>query len=268
MANDASEDTPFPAAAATEIQSLVDVIWRLRAPGGCEWDRSQSHASLRKYVLEESAELVDAIDEDDDSAICEELGDVLLQVVLHAQIAHERGAFSLQDVVEVIRAKMLRRHPHVFDPNSTLTAADVEAQWDALKRSEGRTTLGGIARSLAPIDRASEMSVRAARVGFDFPDLDAALEKAREEQRELEQALSVGDREAAEEELGDVLFAWINAGRHAGLSARTGLTRTTEKFARRFAFIEAALAAAGRTVDDASLEEMDALWDAAKAKGD
>lgn len=268
MSKAASESESFVPVAVVELQSLADVIWRLRAPGGCAWDRQQTHRSLRKYALEESAELVDAIDDEDDDAMREELGDVLLQIVLHAQLAHERGAFSLQDVVDGIRDKMLRRHPHVFDPTSTLTAEDVEAQWDALKRKEGRTTLGGIARSLAPLDRASELSVRAARVGFDFPSLGDALDKAHEEQRELEDALGSGDLAEAESELGDVLFAWINVGRHAGLDPRAALTRTSDKFARRFAFIESELARRGRTVDDASLEEMDALWDAAKANGD
>lgn len=259
---------PIAHARPVSLQPFADVIASLRAPDGCAWDRKQTHASLRRYLIEEAAELADAIDDADDAAMREELGDVLLQVVLHAQIADERGAFTLQDVVDGIRDKMVRRHPHVFDPASTLTASEVEAQWQASKRAEGRTVLGGVARSLPPLERAHELAERAAKVGFDFGTADEALRKVDEEEQELRAAVAAGDASGVSEELGDVLFAWANVARLSGVRAADALRATTDKFQRRFGYIERRLAEQGRHPDDASLAEMDALWDEAKQMHD
>lgn len=258
--------TPRSARAAdVDIQPFADVVAALRAPDGCPWDREQTHRSLLPYVVEEAHELVDAVEDGDDRAVCEELGDVLLQVVLHAQIAAERGAFSLQDVADGIRAKMVRRHPHVFGDATAASAAEVEANWKAAKRAEGRSTLGGVPRSLPPLDRAQRVAARARSVGFDWPDHDQALDKLDEECAELREAVASGEMDRATDELGDVLFMAACLGARLGVDPSRALRGTVAKFERRFAHVETRLAERGRTPETSELDEMDAFWDEAKA---
>ncbi len=254
------------AADAVSIQSFADVIACLRAPDGCPWDLAQTHQTLRKYALEETYELADAIDASDDAAMREELGDVLLQVVLHAQLAAERGAFTLQDVVDGIRDKMVRRHPHVFGDADASDPAAVAEQWAATKKAEGRRLLEGVPHSMPPLDQARSVSDRAGRVGFDFPDVVAAMDKLREEVGELAEALESGGvgSAAVADELGDVLFAAVNVGRKASVDASDAVRSTIAKFRRRFGFVELRLLDAGRGFEDATLDEMEGLWGAAK----
>ncbi|MCB9506111.1 MAG: nucleoside triphosphate pyrophosphohydrolase [Myxococcales bacterium] len=253
-------------AAPVSLQRFADLVACLRAPDGCPWDRAQTHLTLTPYAVEEVYELVDAVEAGDDAALAEELGDVLLQVVLHSQLASERGAFSLQDVADRITAKMLRRHPHVFGDGVPAADADAVAQsWKAAKRAEGRTTLGGVPRSMPPLERAHRISARAASVGFDFPTGAEALEKVAEEVGELHAAVASGDRDAVVSELGDALFSLVNLARKLDVDPADALRGTLARFEGRFRHIEQELAASGRAPTDAGLDEMDALWDAAKA---
>jgi tetrapyrrole methylase family protein/MazG family protein len=252
------------AGAPTNIQPFVDVIACLRAPDGCPWDLKQTHLSLKRFAVEEVYELTEAIDAGEDEALCEELGDVLLQVALHAQLASERGAFAMQDVCDGIRDKMLRRHPHVFSPDGGLTAEEVETNWKASKRAEGKSTLGGVPRTMPSLERADRISRRAASVGFDFPTAADAFDKVREEFGELEAALKSEDLAAIRDELGDAIFSLANLARKLDIDASESLRGTMEKFESRFAYIEESLARQGRSAEDASLEEMESLWQRAK----
>lgn len=247
------------------LDSLVDVMARLRAPDGCPWDREQTHESLRRYMLEEAYEAVEAIDDGDPGHLCEELGDVLLQVVFHAQIAREAGRFDMRDVVAGITEKLIRRHPHVFGDASAATAEEVTRRWDAIKQAErglqrAQSALGGISRSLPALSRACELQKRAAKVGFDWDDVDGPAEKVREELRE---ALSAGPGER-EDEVGDLLFAVVNLARKLQVDPEVALTRANAKFERRFRYVEERLAENGLQPADVSLAEMDALWEEGK----
>ena len=253
-------------ASPVQLQPFADVIACLRAPDGCPWDREQTHQTLKRYAVEEVYELADAIESGDDLQLREELGDVLLQVVLHAQLADERSAFSLQDVADGIRSKMIRRHPHVFGGAAGATTKEVEANWKAAKRAEGRTTLGGVPRSMPALERADRISVRAAAVGFDFVDAKGAFEKVQEEVTELDAALASEDMQAVQSEVGDALFALANLARKLGLEASACLAGTLEKFEQRFGFIEQELARDGRTPEDSNLVEMEQLWQLAKGR--
>ena len=254
------------AAAPASIQRLADVIACLRAPDGCPWDRAQTHTSLAPYAVEETYELLDAIDSGDPAALREELGDVLLQVVLHAELAAGDGHFVLQDVIDGIAAKMVRRHPHVFDSaaGATSDAAAVAQSWKAAKRREGRGVLAGVPRSMPALDRADRVSRRAAAVGFDFPTADDAIGKVHEELSELEAALASRNGAEIESELGDLLFAVVNAGRKLGVDPARALAGTLDRFGARFAHVEARLAERGASPETASLAEMEALWVEAK----
>ena len=267
MSNSAGEPSIRHSAGRVSLQRFADVVASLRAPDGCPWDRAQTHQTLRKYALEETYELADAIDADDPAAMREELGDVLLQVVLHSQLASERGDFGLQDVIDGITDKMLRRHPHVFGDERAADAAEVEAQWKEAKRREGRTVLGGVPKAMPAVERAWRISERAAKVGFDFPTAADAFDKLVEEVEELRVAVDGGDADATVGELGDVMFACVNLARKLSIDAAAALRRTLAKFEDRFGFIEARLGEQGTTVDEATLEQMDAIWDEAKALG-
>ena len=253
-------------ASAVDLQPFADVIACLRAPDGCPWDREQTHETLKRYAIEEVYELADAIDGGDDAGLREELGDVLLQVVLHAQLAGERDAFDLQDVADGIREKMISRHPHVFGDGTGGTPAEVEANWKAAKRAEGRTILSGVPRSMPALERAERISVRAAGVGFDFVDAADAFAKVREEVWELEFALAGNDQAAMQAELGDALFALANLARKLEFDPSECLAGTLNKFEDRFSFIESELARDGRAPEDSNLEEMEALWQRAKGR--
>ncbi|NOY79980.1 MAG: nucleoside triphosphate pyrophosphohydrolase [Kiritimatiellaeota bacterium] len=255
------------------VRELVAIMSRLRAPDGCPWDREQTHESLKRFLVEESAELLDAIDEGDDAKIVDELGDVLLQVVFHARIAEEDGRFDLQGVARHCCEKIVRRHPHVFGDRQAATAADVlelwkEVKWEEQKqrneRPENASALGGVPRHLPALHRAYKLQKKAARVGFDWPTIDGVMAKIEEEFAEVRDALAQGDREAAGEEIGDLLFAVVNLSRFIGCEPEDRLRQTIRKFERRFAKIEAELRTRGKKPEECTLAELDALWEAGK----
>lgn len=251
-----------------QFQRLVDIMTKLRAPGGCPWDREQTHESIKPYLIEETYELVEAIDNKDDVGIREELGDLLLQVVFHADMAKERGAFDIGDVADGISAKMVSRHPHVFGDAKFDTPEAVLQQWTDRKKEEGKfreSALDGVPGHLPSLLRAHRLQSRAARVGFDWNEVEDVMKKLDEELNEFRQAMERKDKAAIEDELGDVFFSLVNVSRFLRVNAEEALRKTIGKFVTRFRFIERRAAEAGRQLSDMSLEEMDALWDEAKA---
>jgi ATP diphosphatase len=257
-----------------DIGRLLAIMAALRTPKtGCPWDLEQNFATIAPYTLEEAYEVADAIARDDLTDLKEELGDLLLQVVFHARMAEELGAFDFGDVVEVLTAKLIRRHPHVFGDERSPTPQAVEGLWERIKAEE-KATRGGVEKSgalagvpvgLPALTRALKLQNKASKVGFDWNDPRAVLHKIREEADEIEAALD-GDATAAAGEVGDLLFAAVNLARHLRADPEAVLRGTNRKFERRFAAIEHALAAEGRKPQDATLAEMDALWDEAKAR--
>jgi len=255
--------------AQEEVQDwleLVGIMRELRGADGCPWDKEQTHESLKRYLLEESYEVLDAIDAADDAALCDELGDVLLQVVFHAQIAAEQGRFTIDQVLRGINLKMRRRHPHVFGAGSAENSAAVLSQWEAIKAAE-RTAQGEKRRimklneNLPALLLAQKVQDKAARVGFDWPDISGPWQKIAEELAELRRAQN---REEQLDELGDSLFALVNLARFMDLDAEDSLRHTVKKFISRFNFIERRLAESGGDWREYSLAELDALWDEAK----
>ena len=264
-----------------DIQALLELMARLRTPGsGCPWDLEQTFATIAPYTIEEAYEVVDAIARGDLHDLCDELGDLLLQVVFHARMAEEQGVFGFGDVVEAIMRKMIRRHPHVFaDRNGHVTPSDVKGTWDRIKAEEKAERAARRGGAPAPLDsllsgvkagqpalaRALGLQRKASTVGFDWNDPRAVLAKIREEADEIEAALDRNDKQELADETGDLLFAVVNLARHAGADPDMALRGTNAKFERRFAFIERALAAQDRSLQDATLDEMDGLWNEAKA---
>jgi ATP diphosphatase len=265
-----------------DISGLLDIMAKLRTPGsGCPWDLEQNFSTIAPYTIEEAYEVADAIARGDLDDLRDELGDLLLQVVFHARMAEEEHAFSFGDVVEAITRKMIRRHPHVFaDKDGRLTPAQVKGAWDRIKAEEKaeraarrppeerphKSLLSSVKAGQPALARALELQRKASTVGFDWNDPRAVLQKIREEADEIEAAL---DRESADElaaETGDLMFAVVNLARHAGADPEVTLRGANAKFERRFDYIERALKAQGRSLNGASLAEMDALWDEAKAK--
>src|SRR5882757_3701107 len=265
-----------------DISRLIEIMARLRTPvSGCPWDLEQDFASIAPYTIEEAYEVVDAIARGDLDDLREELGDLLLQVVFHARMAEEQNAFSFGDVVEAISRKMIRRHPHVFaDEHGHLTPSHVKEAWDRIKAeekaeraarrpqqpAEHKSLLSGVKAGQPALTRAMELQRKASSVGFDWNDPRAVLHKIREEADEIEAALDNGDADELAAETGDLLFALVNLARHVGADPETALRGTNAKFERRFAYIERALAAKGRSLEEASLAEMDALWNEAKGE--
>ena len=255
------------------ISALVDVMAALRDPvSGCPWDREQDFASIAPYTIEEAYEVQSAIAANDPAQLRDELGDLLFQVVYHARLAEEQGWFNFDDVAQGITDKMVRRHPHVFGDAEMRDAGTQTAAWEAQKAQERQAraeggVLEGVATALPALRRAHKLTARAARVKFDWPDADAVLDKLEEETAELRAELPGADAKRLEDELGDMLFVLANLARKLGLDAETCLAGANAKFIRRFNHIEAALAAAGKTPRDSSLEEMDRLWTAAKRSG-
>jgi ATP diphosphatase len=265
-----------------DISRLLDIMARLRNPGsGCPWDLEQNFSTIAPYTIEEAYEVADAIARDDLEDLRGELGDLLLQVVFHARMAEEQGAFSFGDVVEAITAKMIRRHPHVFaDAGGKLAASDVKGAWDRIKAEEkaeraarrpaeqtSRTSLLSSVKAGQPaLIRAMQLQRKASSVGFDWNDPRAVLDKIREEADEIEAALDRANADELAGETGDLLFALVNLARHVGADPEGALRGANAKFERRFAYIERALAAQGRPLESASLQEMDALWDEAKGE--
>ncbi len=256
--------------AAEAIQRLLGIMERLRGPDGCPWDREQSLRSLRPYVLEETYEVLEAIDAGDVREHCEELGDLLLQIVFQAQLRAEEGAFGFADVADAISDKLVSRHPHVFGDAQVSDAEEVLKQWAALKREEkrarggGESVLEGVPREMPALARADRLTEKASRIGFDWPDAGGARAKVDEELRELDEATAGGDRDAIEHELGDVLFALANLSRKLGVPPEEALRGTIARFVSRFGHVERELARRGVPHAGASLAEMDALWDEAK----
>ncbi len=244
---------------------------RLRDPdGGCAWDLEQTFATIAPYTVEEAYEVADAIERGDLKDLKEELGDLLLQVVFHARMAEEQGAFDLADVADAINDKMIRRHPHVFGDERYRTSGEQVAAWEVIKQQErdqkARTgILDDVPVGLPALTRAVKLNKRAARVGFVWPSVREVLDKLDEEVAELKVEIEAGDRDKMRGELGDVLFVLANLARELDIEPEDALRATNAKFVRRFGFIEAALAERGKTPDQSDLAEMDALWDAAKA---
>ena len=265
---------PFPAPPSElpPLERLLQIMARLRDPQqGCPWDLEQTFSTIAPYTVEEAYEVADAIERGDLSDLKEELGDLLLQVVFHSRIAEEQGAFAFEDVARAINDKMVRRHPHVFGEASFASAEEQTAAWEAMKAQEragkGRdqSLLDDVPRGLPALTRAVKLTKRAARVGFDWPNTDFVLEKLREEIGEMEAEIEARDHEALRGELGDVLFVLANLARKLDIEPEDALRSSNAKFVRRFQFIEQALAERGRSPEQSDLEEMDALWDAAKA---
>lgn len=255
------------------LREFVDIVRALRGPNGCPWDKQQSHRSLRPYVIEEACEVAEAIDSGDPGKLREELGDLLLQVVLHAVIAEESGTFDLDDIARDISAKMIRRHPHVFSDVAVSGADEVLRNWEAIKRAERgdaepQSALAGVPADLPALMRAQKIQAKAARVGFDWPKVEEAMAKIPEELAELTAAYRGGERDTIEEEIGDLLFAVVNVARFLEVDPEGALARTTRKFSARFRHIEERARAAGVRLEDMSLAEMDALWEEAKRKQD
>ncbi len=248
----------------SSIDRLREIVSKLRAPDGCPWDREQTHATLKPHLLEECYELIDAIDDQDDDALLEELGDLLLQVVLHAQMASEEGRFQFDQVADRIADKLVRRHPHVFGENKLPTSDAVLRQWDAIKRSEKeerKSILDGVPRTLPALAQAQRVQAKAARAGFDWPEAQDVLAKIREEISEIEGAQS---SEQLSEELGDLLFSIVNFARKRKLDAEDLLRAATEKFSRRIRAMETLSIERGIQLSALSLQELDQLWDEAK----
>jgi nucleoside triphosphate diphosphatase len=256
-----------------DIARLLEIMAALRTPGsGCPWDLAQSFATIAPYTLEEAYEVADAIARGDLAGLKDELGDLLLQVVFHARMAEEQGAFDFGGVVEGITAKLIRRHPHVFADAQGRTAEAVKRLWERIKADEkaargeaAEGALTGVPLALPALTRALKLQEKAGRVGFDWNDARAVLAKIREEADEIDAALDAGARDDAAAEIGDLLFALDNHARQLDADPEAVLRATNAKFERRFAAIESALAARGKTPKDATLAEMDTLWDAAKA---
>jgi tetrapyrrole methylase family protein / MazG family protein len=258
---------------ARRFVDLVALMARLRAPGGCPWDREQTHRSIKPMTIEEAYEVAEAIDEGTDEELMGELGDLLLQVVFHGQIAAEDGRFDLCDIIDVLSEKLIRRHPHVFAAEELSSSAEVLRHWEAVKLKERQqqgkaerrgSLLDSVSRSHPSLMEAYQLTTKASRVGFDWPDHAGALEKLEEELGELKRELGGGAPEAVERELGDLLFAAVNVARLLGVDPESALKASNRKFRRRFLHIEERLRESDRRPADSDLAEMDALWNEAK----
>jgi MazG family protein len=243
---------------------LVEIMARLRAPGGCPWDREQNFDTIKPYLLEETYEVMDAIDSRDWKGLAEELGDLLLQSVFFAQMASEEGHFDIRDSLEAINSKLIRRHPHVFAEGDAKTSDDVKRKWDEIKKAEKPAKKGlltGVPRTLPALVEAQQISSRAATAGFDWENVEQVFDKLKEEVGELHAAASPDEKE---DELGDILFVIVNIARFLKVDPEQALRRTNAKFRRRFSHVEQGL---GKPLQEATIAEMEALWQAAKQSG-
>ncbi|MGV3488448.1 MAG: nucleoside triphosphate pyrophosphohydrolase [Tuberibacillus sp.] len=247
---------------------LRDIIRILRSPEGCPWDRMQTHESLRKYMLEEAFEVVSAIEEENDEHLVEELGDVLLQILLHAQIGEDEGYFNVYDVIRSLSEKMIRRHPHVFESADVKDASEVVKNWQEIKKDERKdahnSLMDEVSGGLPPLAKSYDIQKKAAQVGFDWPDSSPVWDKINEELEELKAEVEKNNIKAMEDELGDVLFSVVNLARKIGVNPTIALGHSNEKFIQRFRKIEQDALAEGRTIESLTLEEMDQLWERAK----
>ena len=262
-------EVPPMTAAAQEFSRLLEIMRKLRSPDGCPWDREQTLASLRRYVVEETYEVLDAIDRQDWDGLAEELGDLQLQVVFQAEIAGSEGLFDIERVLRCINEKLVRRHPHVFESESLPTAEDVKVRWEEIKAQEkadrkGSGLLDGVARNQPALFEANQVGWKAAKAGFDWQDFDDMGTKLEEEFREVSEARQSGDEDRLEDEVGDLLFMAVNVARFAGVDPELALRRANAKFRTRMGAMEHELATAGRTIEDCDADELEALWQRVK----
>jgi len=257
--------------AGARFQRLVEIMARLRAPDGCPWDREQTFDSIKPYLLEETYEVIDAIDSRDWRALAEELGDLVLQAVFFAQMASEQSLFRIDDSIDAIVSKLVRRHPHVFGDGDARTPEEVKLRWDEIKRQENKGKppeqqglLDNVPRALPALIEAQQLSSRASHVGFDWSDAGQVLEKLEEELRELAEARARGAREEVEHEIGDLLFVLVNLARLLKVDAEQALRGSNARFRGRFGYLERKLAGQGKPLGEATLQEMDRLWQEAK----
>ena len=253
-----------------KFSELLEVMARLRSETGCPWDREQTHLSLKPCLLEETYELLDALDDGDPKKLKEELGDVLLQVIFHAQIAKEDGRFTVGDVIAALTDKLVRRHPYVFagEPLPADTAAVLKQRLQIKASEKGnasKSALGHVPRAMPALARAQSISRRAAHLGFEWPNIDRVWDKVEEEMRELKEAAASGDKSRTGEELGDLLFTVVNIARFLDVEGEEALAQTVDRFTRRFHHIETRLGETNKSLDQSSLEEMDRFWEEAKA---
>ena len=254
------------------FEALLSLMGRLRGEGGCPWDREQTRASLKPYLIEETYEAIEALGEGRTDHIVEELGDVLFQVVFHCQIAQEQGEFTMAGVLLAVLRKMTHRHPHVFGDTAVADAREALSQWERIKRAEAhgdgspRSALDGVPQSLPSLLRAQRLQVKAGGVGFDWPTWREAWHKVREEMAETNEAMVGGDPAQVRAELGDLLFSLVNVARLLDIDAEGSLRQAADRFTRRFKEVEAAMRAEGRQMDEASAEDLDRQWEAAKSR--
>lgn len=254
-----------------KLERLIDIMKLLRSGDGCPWDREQTHESLKKYLIEETYEYLEVVDLEDKARMCEELGDVLLQIVFHARIAEENGDFNIEDVINGVCDKMIHRHPHVFGDVTAETSSQVLKNWEEIKKKEKGVTnqtsvLQGVPRNLPALMRSYKVQQKAAQVGFDWTNPGDVFAKLREEIDELEAEYNKQNKSGIDEEFGDVLFSAVNLSRFLKVHPELSLTQSTDKFIGRFEYIEKRAAEQGRTLNEMSLEEMEALWVEAKEK--
>ncbi|MDZ7725051.1 MAG: nucleoside triphosphate pyrophosphohydrolase [candidate division KSB1 bacterium] len=249
-----------------KFEKLLDIMNTLRSPGGCPWDREQTHASLSRHSLEEVYEVIEAIESQDVKALPGELGDLLLQVVFHAQIGREIGSFDMEDVLDAINDKLIRRHPHVFGDETIETSEEQTRAWEQskMKREGKKSAIDGVPRQLPALLRAHRMQGKAQAVGFDWPTIHPVWDKAHEELDELKQVCEENDADKMQDELGDVLFSIVNLSRFIRIEPEEALRRACDKFERRFKAVEKEFAQRGRAMSDAPLEELDAVWEQVK----
>lgn len=258
-----------PRNAGEAFAELVRIMARLRAPGGCPWDREQTHESIKPYLIEEAYEVIEAIDSGDAIELKKELGDLLLQVVFHAQMAEEAGRFDVAQVAEAICAKLIHRHPHVFADTKVADAAEVLQNWSRIKAAErrdsdDRSAIAGVPRGMPALLRAARLGEKAGNVGFDWTRAEDVLLKVREEVEELEEALRAGRTAEIEAELGDLLFALTSFARHTGVEPEAALAKAADRFSARFRKLEAGFHAEGRDLHDVSADELEAAWQQVK----
>jgi MazG family protein len=259
--------------AGPKFQRLVDLMTRLRAPGGCPWDREQTFDTIKSYLVEETYEVLEAVDNRDWNSLREELGDLMLQAVFFADMAREEGTFTIGDSLDAINEKLVRRHPHVFAGGDAKTPDQVKRRWDQIKAGEKadradrpRTLLSSVPRSMPALVEAAQIASRAAGVGFDWENLEQVIDKLHEELRELHEARRAPVQEEVEGELGDLLFVVVNMARFLNVDPEQALRRTNAKFRQRFGYLERRLAEQGKSLEESSVEEMEALWQEAKSE--
>lgn len=253
--------------AGAKFQELLAIMARLRAENGCPWDREQTHKSLRQYLLEETFEVLETLDEENYSELPGELGDLLLQIIFHAQIGSENHAFTIEDVIENISEKLIRRHPNVFGDLDIKNAEEQSVNWERIKKTEGKTSvIDGVPKALSALLRATRIQQKASTVGFDWPEPAPVWDKVAEELAELKEVCQEQNQDRIEEEFGDLLFALVNLSRFLRVNAEDALRRTTEKFISRFRNVEDEFKKQNKSMHEATLAELDAVWEAVKAR--